>query len=79
MVGGDLFFEHPALAAAAMATGAGESCGPVGAVMTRATAPSVSWQQSNRRMHGSAIQRDAWWSSSVIGLPKKWALGFVAA
>jgi hypothetical protein len=36
-------------------------------VMTTATDPSVSWQQSNRWMHGSTIHREAWWSSNVIG------------
>ena len=39
-----------------------------GDVTTRATAPSLSWQQSSSR-NGSAIIREDWWSSSVIGLP----------
>ena len=47
-------------------------------VTTIATAPSLSWQQSSSRS-GSAIIREAWWSSSVIGLPKKNAFGLVAA
>ena len=37
-------------------------------VITRATEPSVSWQQSKSRMAGSAIHREAWCSSNVIGL-----------
>ena len=37
-------------------------------VTTIAWPPSVSWQQSKSR-NGSTIQRDAWWSSRVIGLP----------
>ena len=37
---------------------------------TSATAPSLSWQQSSRRS-GSAIIREDWWSSIVIGRPKK--------
>ena len=35
-------------------------------VTTIATPPSLSWQQSSRRS-GSAIIRELWWSSSVIG------------
>jgi hypothetical protein len=35
-------------------------------VTTIATAPSVSWQQSSSR-NGSAIHREFWWSSIVIG------------
>ena len=46
--------------------------------MTNAWPPSVSWQQSSR-CSGSTIIREAWWSSSVIGLPKKNASGLVAA
>ena len=45
---------------------------------TNATAPSLSWQQSSRRS-GSTIQRERWWSSSVIGLPWNQALGLLAA
>ena len=37
-------------------------------VTTMAWPPSDSWQQSSRRS-GSTIQRDAWWSSKVMGLP----------
>ena len=44
-----------------------------------ATEPSVSWQQSNNRMHGSAIHREDWCSSRVIGRSKPQASGFVAA
>ncbi|MNY51571.1 hypothetical protein D3C86_1871710 [compost metagenome] len=47
-------------------------------VMTIATAPSDSWQQSSK-CSGSQIQREAWCSSSVIGLPWKNACGLVAA
>ena len=47
-------------------------------VMTSATPPSDSWQQSSRRS-GSAIHREFWCSSSVIGLPWKKALGLFAA
>ena len=36
-------------------------------VATKATAPSLSWQQSRSRKTGSAIQRDSWWSSTVMG------------
>ena len=39
-------------------------------VTTRATAPSLSWQQSSR-CSGSTIIREAWWSSRVIGFSKK--------
>ena len=35
-------------------------------VTTRAWPPSDSWQQSSRR-RGSTIQREAWWSSKVMG------------
>ena len=68
VVGRDLLFEEPG------ARHGGDrdrrlrrSRRALGRVTTTAIAPSVSWQQSNMRMHGSAIQRDAWWSASVIG------------
>ncbi len=47
-------------------------------VTTIAWAPSVSWQQSSNR-NGSTIHREAACSASVIGLPWKYAAGFVAA
>ncbi len=55
-------------AAAVMTAAAARGPGPLAEVMTRATAPSDSWQQSSR-CNGSTIIREAWWSSMVIGLP----------
>jgi hypothetical protein len=46
-------------AAAAMTTGACVSAARSAEVMTKATDPSVSWQESNRRIAGSASHRDA--------------------
>src|SRR5258708_40026913 len=48
-------------------------------VITTAAEPSVSWQQSKSRMQGSAIQRESWCASRVIGRWKPQAAGFVAA
>jgi len=52
--------KRPEAAAAAMSTGRLASGQRSARVITNATDPSVSWQQSKRRTAGSAIQRDAW-------------------
>ena len=69
-----------ACVAALTTTGAcAQSRARSGVVTTIATPPSLSWQQSSSRRIGSTIQRDAWWSASVIGRSKNQAFGLFAA
>ena len=69
---------EPCAAAVMYAGTCGRSFARSAETITNAWPPSVSWQQSSR-CSGSTIIREAWWSSRVIGLPKKKASGLVAA